>query len=79
MFSNQQLFEKLLCNKSNYFENMDDFHYIRKPSYADQKIDTVSFNNEESMKNVLYALCYAKKSTSQAEVMLNSEKIKLVA
>ena len=64
--TNQELFEKHLCNQSNHYENMDTFRYKGKPSCATAK--STEWDTKEdtgkSMKNTLYVLWYAKRHLS---------------
>ena len=85
--TNQELFEKHLCNQNSHYENTDNFCYEGKPSRATAKLTLFAVSKDEwdtkentgkSMKNALYVLRYAK-GTSRAEVTSNSEKIKPVA
>ena len=81
--ANQELFEKHLCNHSSHYENMDDFHYERKPSHATSKLTPFAGSQDEwdtkedtgkSMKNTMYILRYAKR-ISRANALSNSKKI----
>ena len=83
--TNQELFDKHLCNQSSHYKNMNDFCHERKPSCTIAKSTpfTVSKDNWDtnedtgkSKKNVLYVLRYAK-GMCPTEVMLNSEKTSL--
>ena len=67
--SDQELFEKHLCNQNSHYENTDDFHYEGKPSRATTKSTLFAVSKDEwdtkedtgkSMKNTLYVLQYAK-------------------
>ena len=71
--TNQELFEKHLCNQNNHYENMDDFRFKGKPSRAYAKSTPFPVNKDEwdtkedtgkSMKNALYILQYAKRHLS---------------
>ena len=71
--TNQELFEKHLCNQSSHYENMNDFHYEGKPSHAAAKPTPFAVSKDEwdtkedtgkPMKNVLYVLWYAKRHMS---------------
>jgi len=85
--TNQEVFEKHLCNKSSHYEKYGQFLITqRKPSRTTTKLTlfTVSkdgWNTKEdtgkSLKNGTY--CSVPKGTSGAEATLNSEKIKPVA
>ena len=66
--TNQELFEKHLCNQTAAMatmKNMDDFHYEGKPSCAFAKLTPFTVNKDEwdtkedtckSMNNALYVL-----------------------
>jgi len=76
----QELFKKYLGNQSSHYENMDDFHYERKPSCASYSLFAVGkdeWNTKEnigkSMKNTLYFYGMPK-GPSWAEAMSNSKK-----
>ena len=82
--TNQELFEKHLCNRSSHYDKYRRFPLQRKPSRATAKLTLFAVSKDEwdtkedtgkSMKNALYVLWYAKR----AKVTLNSEKINLVA
>ena len=86
--TNQELFEKNLCFQNSLYENTDDFRYKEKQSRAIARSTLFAVSKDEwdtkedagkSVKNALYVQWYAKRHTYQAEVTLNSEKIKLVA
>ena len=68
--TNQELFEKHLCNQSSHCENMDKFHYKGKPSCATAKstpfaVSKMNWTQRRMpvcpWKNVLYILWYAKR------------------
>ena len=67
------VFEKHLCNRSNRYENTDDFRCEGKPSRATTKSTLFAVSKDEwetkedtgkSMKNALYVLRYAKRHLS---------------
>ena len=85
--TNQELFEKFLCNQNRHYEKYGNFHYKGKPSHATTKLTLYTVSKDEwdtkeytgkSMKNALYVLLYAKRHC-QAEATSNSEKIKPIA
>ena len=85
--TNQELFEKHLCNQNSHYEKYGRFRYKGKPSRATTKPTLFAVSKDEwdtkedtgkSMKNALYVLWYAK-STSRAESTSKIEKIKPVA
>ena len=68
--SNQELFEKHLCNQIATMKNMDDFCYEGKPSCATTKLILFTVSSDEcdtkentgkSKKNALYVLRYVKR------------------
>ena len=71
--TNQDLFEKYLCNRNSHDENTDDFRFEGKPSRARAKSTPFPVSKDEwdtkentgkSMKNALYVLRYAKRHLS---------------
>ena len=86
--TNEELFEKHLCDKNNHYEKYGQFLITqRKPSHATTKLTPFTVSKDEwntkedtgkSLKNTLTVLRYAK-GTSRAETTSNSENIKPVA
>ena len=71
--TNQELFEKHLCNQSSHYENMEKFCYEGKQSHATTKLTPFTVSKDKwdtevdtgkSMKNTLYVLQYAKMDVS---------------
>ena len=85
--TNQELFEKHLCNQSNPYENADDFRYEEKPSCASAKSTPFAVNKDEwdtkedigKFMKMHCMYCGMPKGTCPAEAMSNSEKIKTLA
>jgi len=86
--TNQELFEKPLCNHGSYYEKYGQFLITQsKPSPTTTKlmlftVSKAEWNTKEdtgkSLKNALYVLWYAKRHLSGWRTS-NSEKIKPVA
>jgi len=82
--TNQELFEKHLCNKSSHYEKYGRFkgsHHVQSPNYwTPFTVSKDEWNTKEdtgkSLKNALHLLRYAKR---HLEATSDSEKIKLVA
>ena len=86
--TNQELFEKHLCNQSSHYEK---YYYEWKPSHTTAKLTPFAVSKDEwdtkedtgkSMKNALYVVttyCGMPKGTCPAEATSHSEKIKPVA
>ena len=71
--TNQELFEKHLCNRNSQDENTDDFRFEGKPSRARAKSTPFLVSKDEwdtkedtgkSLKNALHVLRYAKRHLS---------------
>ena len=71
--TNQELFEKQLCNHNSHYENTDDFCFKGKLPRATAKLTPFALSKDEwhtkeetgkSMKNALYVLRYAKRHLS---------------
>ena len=45
--TNQELFEKHLCNQNSHYENMDSFCFKGKPSYATAKSTLFTIGKDE--------------------------------
>jgi len=83
--TNQEVFEKQLCNQSSQYEKCRKFSVTNgKPSHATTESTLFPVSKDEwnikhgtgkSMKNALYVLWHA----SRAEAISNSDKIKRVA
>ena len=85
--TNQELFEKYLCNRNSHNVKYGCFLFRREAITCSRQIDTFPVSKDEwdtkedtgkSMKNALYVLWYAKRHC-RAEATSNSEKIKPVA
>ena len=78
--TNQEVFEKHLCNKSNHYEKDGQFFVTqRKPSCATTKLMLFTVSKDEwrtlvSPCRMHYTYCGMPKGTSRAEAMSNSEK-----
>ena len=71
--TNQELFEKHLCNRNSHDENTDDFRFKGKPSRARAKSTPFPVSKDEwdtkedtgkAMNNALHVLRYAKRHLS---------------
>ena len=71
--TNQELFEKHLCNQNSHDEKYNDFHFEGEPSRAHAKSTPFPVSKDEwdtkedtgkSMKNALHVLRYAKRHLS---------------
>jgi len=87
--TNQELFGKHLCNQGSHYGKCGQFLVMqRKPSHTTTKLTLFTVSKDEwntkedtgkSLKKMHCTYCDMSKGTSQAETMLNSEKIKPVA